>query len=185
MIYHSLFESHMTYCISVWGNVAKTRLDKLFRLQKRCIRILFGEQKLCYDSNPINTYCKEHTKPLFSAHDILTIQNVYSYQTCLEVTKVLKLRTPAVIHSLFTPSPRDSSNLLILPQQSKYFKFQAAKIWNTVAKTTAKSLDPISIKMSLFKSNLRKSLLEIQRKHDEQEWDPDNFNVSLLHKENV
>ena len=154
MIYHSLFESHMTYCISVWGNVAKTHLDRLFRLQKRCIRILFGEQKLCYDVNTVkqikpaqttNTYCKEHTKPLFSAHDILTIQNVYSYQTCLEFSKIIKLRTPAVIHSLFTPYSRYSSNLLILPHQSKYFKYQAAKIWNTVAKTTAKSLDPISI----------------------------------------
>ena len=189
MIYHSLFESHMTYCISVWGNVAKIHLEKLFRLQKRCIRILFGGQELCNDSNPVkhaktaqnnNTYCKEHTKPLFSAHDILTIQNVYSYQTCLEVTKILKLRTPAVIHSLFTPSSRDSSNLLILPHQSKYFKYQAAKIWNTVAKTTAKSLDPISIKMSLFKCNLKKSLLQIQMKHDEQEWNPENFDMSLL-----
>ena len=176
--------------------------DKLFRLQKRCIRMMFGEQKLCNDSKPVtvtrascrpssnpdlnhNTYCKEHTKPLFSAHNILTIQNVYSYQTCLEVTKVLKLRTPALIHSLFTPSPRDSSNLLILPQLSKCFKYQAAKIWNTVSKTTAKSLDPISIKISLFKSNLKMSLLKIQMKHDEQEWNPDNFNVVLLQNKNI
>ena len=44
-IYHTLFESHMTYCISVWGGVAKTHLDKLFRTQKHCIRLLFGDSE--------------------------------------------------------------------------------------------------------------------------------------------
>ena len=32
-IYHSLFESHMTYCISVWDAIAKTHIEKIFRLQ--------------------------------------------------------------------------------------------------------------------------------------------------------
>ena len=42
-IYHSLFESHLSYGISCWGGAYSSKLDTLFRLQKRCIRILFGE----------------------------------------------------------------------------------------------------------------------------------------------
>jgi hypothetical protein len=42
-IYHSLFESHLAYGISCWGGAYASKLDTLFRIQKRCIRILFGE----------------------------------------------------------------------------------------------------------------------------------------------
>ena len=40
-IYQSL--SHLTYGISCWGGVYDSKLQKLFKIQKRCIRILFGE----------------------------------------------------------------------------------------------------------------------------------------------
>ena len=42
-IYHSLFESHLCYCISCWGGAYSSKLDKLFRIQKRCMRIFFGK----------------------------------------------------------------------------------------------------------------------------------------------
>jgi len=41
-LYHSLFESHMTYCISVWGGQSFNALSKLFTIQKRCVRMLFS-----------------------------------------------------------------------------------------------------------------------------------------------
>ena len=42
-IYQSLFISHLTYGISCWGGIYSTKLKNLFSIQKRCIRILFGE----------------------------------------------------------------------------------------------------------------------------------------------
>ena len=42
-IYHSLFESHLCYGISCWGGAYSSKLESLFCLQKRCVRILFGE----------------------------------------------------------------------------------------------------------------------------------------------
>ena len=49
-LYHALFESHMTYCISVWGGQSFNALNKLFTIQKRCVRMLF--------SNPNkNSFC--------------------------------------------------------------------------------------------------------------------------------
>lgn len=41
-LYDSLFKSHISYCISSWGGVTAYRLLKLFTMQKRCVRLLFG-----------------------------------------------------------------------------------------------------------------------------------------------
>ena len=41
-IYHCLFLSHLTYGITCWGGAYTSKLQKLFNIQKRCIRMLFG-----------------------------------------------------------------------------------------------------------------------------------------------
>ena len=41
-MYHALFESHLTYGISVWGAQSQSVMNKLFTIQKKCIRMLFG-----------------------------------------------------------------------------------------------------------------------------------------------
>ena len=37
-LYHTLFESHLTYGITVWGGVANNKLLPLFKPQKKCLR---------------------------------------------------------------------------------------------------------------------------------------------------
>ena len=43
-IYDSLFVSHMTYGITAWGSAGLSKLNLLFNIQKRCIRLLFGNK---------------------------------------------------------------------------------------------------------------------------------------------
>ena len=38
-LYYALFESHMNYCITVYGGANKANIEKLFRVQKHCARI--------------------------------------------------------------------------------------------------------------------------------------------------
>ena len=78
-LYYALFESHMSYCISVFGHVCQTHSEKLFTVQKHCMRILFGDKqaylekfKTCcrtrrFDMQKLGAkfYEREHTKPLF------------------------------------------------------------------------------------------------------------------------
>ena len=59
-IYHTLFESHLGYGITVWGGVSINKLSPLFLAQKKCVRILFGDSeafsekfKTCSRSRPI------------------------------------------------------------------------------------------------------------------------------------
>ena len=90
-IYHTLFESHISYCISVWGGAKKTLIENVFTLQKRAVQCLFGDRdsfmnKFCtaartrqYGEQFLGEsfYQKEHTKPLFSNHKLLTVSNLY------------------------------------------------------------------------------------------------------------
>ena len=59
-IYHALFESHLTFAISVWGGVSHRTIEPVFISQKRCIRMLFGDSeayqnklKTCARARPI------------------------------------------------------------------------------------------------------------------------------------
>ena len=43
-LYNALFKSHISYCISCWGGISSYKLESLFAIQKRCIRLLFGKE---------------------------------------------------------------------------------------------------------------------------------------------
>ena len=94
-LYYALFEIHLSYCITVFGNVCKTHsTEKLFTIQKHCMRILSGDKEAYLDkfktscrTRPIETqilgtsyYMKEHTKPLFHKPKILAFKNLYNIQ---------------------------------------------------------------------------------------------------------
>ena len=43
-LYNALFKSHISYCISSWGGISSYKVESLFSIQKRCIRLLFGKE---------------------------------------------------------------------------------------------------------------------------------------------
>ena len=61
IIYHSLFESHITYGILAWGN----NTNRLFKLQKKAIRLIS------------NSKYNAHTSPLFKTLNCLKIDDIY------------------------------------------------------------------------------------------------------------
>ena len=110
-LYRTLFESHISYGISVWGGIPQYKLNKLFRLHKKYLRILFGnlEQYLdkfntCARTRPFGAqiltsefYMREHTKPIFSENKILTVNNLYQYTMACELMKILKFGYPKAL----------------------------------------------------------------------------------------
>ena len=140
-VYHTLFESHLIYGISVWGYTSQANIDKLFRLQKRCIRIIFGDRekfldKFCtaartrvFGSQSLGAsfYNKEHTKPLFTDNSILTVHNLYIYLSCTEFMKIVKFQTPSSIASKITLSIRNKGILLLvsLHVKNRHFLYSA------------------------------------------------------------
>ena len=84
-LYYTLFESHLSYCISAWGSAAQFRINTLWVVQKHCVRVLFGDKaaylgkkSTCARARPYGLqnlgaefYQLEATKPLFKNNKIL------------------------------------------------------------------------------------------------------------------
>ena len=77
-LYCTLVMPYLTYCCEVWGNNYKTRIQSLFILQKRAIRIC------------LNTNYKCHTKPLF--YELRSL-NVFDIQLCVYVQGISQFIT--------------------------------------------------------------------------------------------
>ena len=182
-LYHTLFESHLTYGITVWGGASSKKLKPLFKAQKMCIRIMFGDKeaflnkfKTCARSRPYGEqllgkdfYCKEHTKPLFKAHDIMTVYNLYFYHCINDVSKILKFRTPMSLYSLFNLSNRvGKETLIILPKSSNSYIRRSAAIWNTVRNHL--SLNAFTFKPNTLKSQIKVAILNAQSEGEPMEW---------------
>ena len=68
-LYFSLFNSHLSYAIPVWGNCANFHIEKLNLIQKKVVRaITFAD----FDA---------HSKPLLKDLGILTINDIFRHQT--------------------------------------------------------------------------------------------------------
>ena len=187
-LYHTLFESHLTYGITVWGGAPDKYIDQLFTVQKMCMRIMFGDKeayldkfKTCSRTRPIEEqllgaefYTREHTKPLFSCKSIMTIHNLYIYHTTLAALKIFKFRTPMPLYCCFNLSKRKET-LLITPWSSRNFIYQASSIWNTVrSKIDTKDF---SVKLGKVKLQLKNLILKRQKLGDQTEWSEDNFRL--------
>ena len=44
-LYYTLYESHLSYCISAWGGISQNKLSAITTAQKLCMRVLFGDRE--------------------------------------------------------------------------------------------------------------------------------------------
>ena len=133
-LYHTLFASHLTYGISAWGSCSKKKLNKIFSIQKRCIRLLFGKKynfdhsdfyKTCARVRSIDehiapkNYELEHTKPLFTELKFLTVHNLHKLFVLNEIFKIKKYRYPISLHNFLHKTSESSrqcrKDKLVLP----------------------------------------------------------------------
>lgn len=149
-IYNSLFKSHITYCISCWGGISNYKTEKIFSIQKRCIRLLFGKDlnfdhadyyKTCARARTYaehmacKNYSLEHTKSLFNEQKLLNLHNLYVLHTFMLLFKTIKFHAPISVFNLFIQSNRNSSLLLRLPkvnlESSQHnFVYKSSLYWN-------------------------------------------------------
>ena len=183
-IYHSLFESHLGFAISVWGGIPNIQLKPLFITQKKCIRILFGDHKryvdkfkTCARVRPFGSqrldhdfYVKESTKPLFAKQELLAVENLYRLRCLMELFKIIKTRVPISLYSLFTISHR-KDNMLITPSPTKQFIYKSAWLWNEFCKIGSFNFNS---SCNSVKHILQKSLMNAQNRYGV-EWNDKNF----------
>ena len=126
-------------------------------------------------------YQKEHTKPLFEKHNILTVQNLYNFHCFMEVFKILKNRSPHSIFSQYIQSNRDylSHIQLTPPAPTTHFVYRSSIIWNILREKL--KINDISQSTSIIKHNLRVKLHCNQHRHSKLEWlNSHDFDISKL-----
>ena len=156
-IYHSLFLSHLTYGISCWGGAYPSKFQKLFNIQKRCLRILFGKivsfdheeyYQTCarvrtYQSHiATKDFSLEHTKPIFNDNQLLTMHSAYVHKSLTELFKVLKYRSPIVLSELIKLKQSDillkDMNVIVprfnLDISRNNYVVNVSTLWNSCVK---------------------------------------------------
>ena len=104
MLYHSLFMSHIRYCISSWCFGNETLIDKLQRLYNKFIRIIF------------NLSHKKNISRLISEHNLITIKHMYKAEIGILMFKyhknlLLRSFDKIFIQKSFHMKTRSSSNV--------------------------------------------------------------------------
>lgn len=67
-IYYALFYSQLNYCCLVYTTTTKTNITKLFRLQKKMIRLIANIERL------------QTTQDAFKIHNIIKIEHIYEFR---------------------------------------------------------------------------------------------------------
>ena len=151
--------------------------DKEAYLEKfrTCVRAReLEDQKLGPDF-----YIKEHTKPLFNAHQIFIVKHLYHYHTLLDTFKIIKTHTPISLFSYFTLSQRKEA-LLITPSHDHSFAYAATRLWNSFRSalpTEAEGKVDFTVSFGNAKFKIKKLLLNRQSIGDQAEWSEENFQL--------
>lgn len=129
LIYHTLINTHLTYCHSVWAGAGVSHLSPLVRTQKRVIRTMAYLGKY------------EHTNESFKSFQVLKLNDMGIFLRGLFVFKV-RFNLLDVNASLFIT--RDvpnynlrNNNILEIPRMKtnhgqSSIKYQGVKVWNSL-----------------------------------------------------
>lgn len=151
-LYNSLILPYFVYCNEVWGNAAQKYLHPLFKLQKKCVRIIRSASFL------------EHTNPIFRELKILPLAQIYKQRIVLLAFKFIKGNLPNLFKDIFMINEQNRTTRqkyllqVAVPKTEFYRKtvrFTAVYEWNLVLG----KLDHFC-SIHTFKKRLRTTLLD-------------------------
>lgn len=147
MLYHSLVESHLRYCILGWGGVAKTHLTPLETLQKRFLKIMLGRSSI-YPSDLLYTEAK-----------LFDIRQLYYYNISVKYQLTQNIETlPSHVYNTRQKNKHIVPFMMKTVGQRSY-AFLAPTVYNTLPN----ELQNIT-KINSFKKLLKKHIIENPRK---------------------
>ena len=130
LFYKAYILPKIDFCLTIWGKSSQTFLDRIWKLQKRAIRIVCD---LPYS---------EPTRHVFSALKLHNIYERYFYHMCITVFKTLNTDSVPLsellkYHSYSSYNLRSYSNEMLLyipfPRKEIYkqsFSYSAPTLWN-------------------------------------------------------
>ena len=144
---------YLTYCNLVWGNTYNTRLQSLFRTQKKILKIMTFQDY------------RQSSRESFKKLEILTLQQINIYLASQFMYKYKNSLLPNVFTNFFilnsdihTHNTRSSSKIHLTQTRTNYKKqslrHYGAQIWNQIENTIQQSKT-----LNQFKNRIRKTLL--------------------------
>ena len=91
-IYYALFFSHLNYACQIWGQCHNPNVERIFKLQKRCLRLLTFSDFIAPSS------------PLFSNLNILKISDTIKLRNVSLIWEILTGKSPHRISEIFALS---------------------------------------------------------------------------------
>ena len=88
-LYYSFIYPYLIYCNQIWGSTYVSNTDKLFKLQKRAIRIIS------------NMPWRAHISPLFDHLKILPLHKIYIYKIGTLMFKYSQDLLPSIFDDVF------------------------------------------------------------------------------------
>lgn len=156
LLYNGLIQSFIDYCCTTWGNTSKSNLTKIYKIQKRAVRLIMENNS----DLPVSS--------MFYTLKIMPIDHRIQYFLALLTFKTLlgespqylvnKLKFRSEMHNHVTRAVVSSQ--LHVPkchgsQGQRTFRYRAACLWNSL---------PVDLKRcsttSQFKVNLQKYIFQ-------------------------
>ena len=150
LFYNSYFVPLMDYCITVWGQTNKTLIDKIYKIQKRILRVVS------------NDYFCDGKLLFLKYNNVMYVYERIEFQTAILVYKSLFENVPSYLQNMFEFSGinhnynlRNNETNLVVPKPKteilrKSFKYAGASVWNSLPYEIK-----ISTSLNVFKSKLK------------------------------
>lgn len=131
MLYYSMLYPYINYCNVAWASTHPTKLESIFRLQKRALRIIFCVNR------------RHPSQSLFTQASILTVYQVNQLQIALFVYSSIKKLFPQHLCNIFIFNNEfhqypTRSGCLIRPPYSRTTQtqfsvlYRGSKVWNSL-----------------------------------------------------
>ena len=160
-LYHSLFKSHLIYCILIWGNSCRSYLHPINILHNKFLKTL------------LFLALRTPTSQVYSQASVLSLTLLYYYFSALFICKSINYPQliPCTLSSMFTPLTAThshltrASNALNLFSHScsttgrqNHISTQGALIWSTIPNDT-KTNHAINLFKTALRAHLKKQIL--------------------------
>ena len=90
-MYNSFFRSHCEFGIMAWGGVRPSKLKKICKLQKKCVRNVIGKGH------------RAHCDPIFSALELLKFEDLFKFNCSSFMHKYTYGKAPSSFQNFFIP----------------------------------------------------------------------------------
>ena len=125
-MYNSFFRSYCDYGILAWGGVKPSKLKKITKLQKKCVRNIAGRGH------------RTHTDPLFSTFNILKFDDLFKFNCSVFMHKYIYGKLPSSFCNFFNefPPPNRTKSLIVDKFKNVFLnQFPSTflpKLWNEI-----------------------------------------------------